>query len=112
MTSNQQLLPNVIDSIAKTNPDTPWIAFPRSNTTYADGFRETTFKEFANAVNGAANWIKNTLGTSQEFGTLTYIGPNDLRYPVMVVAAIKTGYKVESPQPNTMAMAWISNTNR
>ncbi|KAL8858206.1 MAG: hypothetical protein Q9178_005218 [Gyalolechia marmorata] len=39
-------------------------------------------------------WIKDETGTSQGFDTLAYLGPSDLRNTIIIVAAIKTGYKI------------------
>lgn len=62
--------------------------------TYRDGYRKITYRELASAVNGAAKWLVDTLGAGQDFETLAYIGPNDVRYPFLILGAVKAGYKV------------------
>lgn len=59
-----------------------------------DGFANFTFKELAHAVNYASWWIERKFGRSSKYETLTYIGANDIRYLVFIVACNKTGYKV------------------
>jgi acyl-coenzyme A synthetase/AMP-(fatty) acid ligase len=89
------LLPNVIDSKAKTRPSDVWAEFPVSDTGYQDGFRSVTNAEFANAVNGAARWLLDTLGApKQKHEVIAYAGPNDVRAPAMVLGAAKVGYVV------------------
>lgn len=46
------------------------------------------------AVNCIAHLLNDKLGESQSFETLAYIGPNDLRYHIVLMAAMKMGYKV------------------
>ena len=61
---------------------------------YDAGYRKITYKGLANAINGAAWWLHQTLGPGHNFETLAYIGPNDFRYNVFILGAVKAGYKV------------------
>jgi hypothetical protein len=61
---------------------------------YTDGYKDISKLQFEKAVNHTALLIRQTLGESKSFETLTYIGPGDLRYSVVLVAGIKAGYKV------------------
>ena len=59
----------------------------------------TSQKVIANAVNTLAWWIDENVGRLEEGKknrkeTLVYIGPNDIRYAVLCLASIVTGYKV------------------
>ena len=96
---NQVLLPTLVDEIAKNNQSTLFCEIPVSNTSYSQGFRKITYGHFATAIDGAAWWLQRELGESQTFETLTYIGPNDLRYPILVLGAVKAGYKVSYNLP-------------
>lgn len=53
----------------------------------------------ANAVNRCAHRIVDICGKPEEgsFPTIAYIGPNDARYIVMMIACVKAGYKVSNP---------------
>ena len=98
--AGRRLIPVVIDQIAKSEPDATFVESPVSSTTYEAGYRPITFRQFANAINGAAWWLEKELGKGQKHETLAYIGPNDLRYIILVVAAVKTGYKVWRDKPS------------
>lgn len=90
----KQLLNNVVDSIARASPDLVYAELPRSPVDLSHGFRQVTYREFANAIDGVAWWLRNSLGLSKTFETLTYIGPNDLRHNLLLLGAVKAGYKV------------------
>ena len=90
----KRLLVRILDYLAAEQPQSLYGEFPRSPTTYEDGFRQLTYKTFANAVNGIAWWLHRNLGPGKGFETLAYIGPNDIRYPALVLGSNKAGYKV------------------
>ena len=87
-------IPNLVDKRAKLTPDTIYSEYPVSTLSYEQGYRSITYKDFANAVNGLARWLIETFGPGKNFETLAYIGPNDLRYPALILGAVKAGYKV------------------
>lgn len=87
-----RLLPTVVDDTAKTDPDLPYAYVPTS-ANVKDGFKAITFHDIASSTNYIAAWIHQTLGPSSSFETLAYIGPGDLRYAVVFLAAVKCGYK-------------------
>ena len=82
------ILNNIVDRRAKCSPRAPYAEFPISATSYDQGYRKVTYADLANAINGAAWWLEKTLGRSETFG------PNDLRYNVLILAAVKVGFKV------------------
>ncbi|KAI0481939.1 hypothetical protein GGR56DRAFT_684376 [Xylariaceae sp. FL0804] len=101
----RRLLPQVVDDIARDEPEREAFSVPRSSDP-ADGWRPVTFKAYANAVNHVAHRIIEECGTppsppssssssspDASFPTIAYIGPNDARYVVVVLAAAKAGYK-------------------
>ena len=92
--SKPDILNNIVDYRAKRSPRALYAEFPVSSTSYDQGYRKITYEVLANAVNGAAWWLEETLGRSNNFDTLAYIGPNDLRYNVLILGAVKAGYKV------------------
>jgi ABC-type phosphate/phosphonate transport system substrate-binding protein len=87
------LLPHVVQQNAQADPDGIFAQVP-AGASYADGFRNITNLQLHHAVNYTAFLIKQNLGGSKTFETLAFIGASDPRYSIMVVAAIKTGYKV------------------
>lgn len=89
------LLPHILDYLATVDPEGIFAEYPVSAISYQEGYRKFTYRAFANAVNGLAHWMRGTLGQpSREYEVLAYMGPNDLRYPALVLAAIKAGYTV------------------
>ena len=90
----EQLLCNIVDDVARTNPDDLVAEYPKSPVSYNAGFRKINFANLANAINGVAWWLHRELGPCTEFNTLAYIGPNDMRYVALILGAVKAGYKV------------------
>lgn len=88
-----QLLPHIVDHYAKVKPEAIYAEYPISLMTYEDGYRPITFRLFANAINGIAWWLTEKLGPGNG-EILAYVGPNDLRYPALVLGAVKAGYRV------------------
>ena len=90
-----RLLVQLIDELAQESSGRLYSESPLSGTV-EDGFKQTTYGELANAINAMAWWIERELGKGIDFPTLAYLGPPDLRYPILVIAAQKAGYKVYS----------------
>ena len=91
--SGRRLLPSLIDEIAQSSPEAPFVAISRSLDVH-NGFRDVSYRELARAINKFSWWIERNIGKSQTFETLGYLGPLDLRYPLLILAAVKTGHKV------------------
>jgi hypothetical protein len=94
----RRLVPNVIDEIAQRDPQREAFQIPRGSEPQ-DGWKIVTFHEYANAINRCAlNILENcSKPESGEYSTIAYIGPQDARYVVMVIGAVKAGYKVRFP---------------
>ncbi|KAI1206023.1 acetyl-CoA synthetase-like protein [Annulohypoxylon truncatum] len=105
----RRLMPHVIDGLAKDDPTREAFSIPRSENP-KDGWKVVTFKEYANAINRVAHRIIETCGKppSGSFPTIAYIGPNDARYIVLVVGAIKAGYKALLISPRNSQEGQIS----
>lgn len=96
----KQLIPNIVDHLAEVEPDKLYAEYPISTASYDEGYRKITYAAFANAINGVAWWLQETLGPGRHSEALAYIGPNDLRYPALILGAIKAGYMVCRPCHN------------
>ena len=90
----RQTLMTRVDTIAAETPSKTYAAWPKSPLTYENGFREITYGDLANAVNGVAHLLQRELNGSAPGQTLAYIGPNDVRYPALILGAAKLGHKV------------------
>lgn len=90
----KQLLNHIVDGTAATRPSAVYAEVPKSFDSYEPGYQRITYRALANAINGVAWWLHHKLGPGQDHQTLAYIGPNDLTYVIMILGAVKAGYKV------------------
>lgn len=90
----EELPPNIVDHHAEFYPERIWAEFPNSTDNYSDGYRKVSYKELANAVNGIALFLIDSLGQGDGTDKLPYIGPNDIRYTILAIGALKAGYCV------------------
>ncbi|KAF4995614.1 hypothetical protein FGRMN_5005 [Fusarium graminum] len=95
----------LMDKIASENPERPFTWIPVSDNPQ-DGWKAVTFLQLSNAVNHLAHVISDmTKGSTDQCPTVAYIGPNDLRYPMMLLACVKAGCKALFISPrNTVAV--------
>ena len=89
----KRLLPVELDRIAEEHPSKVFASVPITSDVN-DGFRDFSFLDIANGVNGFAHLLEQMYGRGKNFETLTYIGTPDLRYVMVFLGAIKCGYKV------------------
>ena len=92
-----RLILHLIDDVAHESPDRCFCLLSGPDT-IKDGFRTVTYGHLANAINRVAWWIgerieRDVVGVE----TLAYIGPIDLRYTIVTIAAQKAGFKVMGP---------------
>ncbi|KAI8623145.1 putative NRPS-like enzyme [Xylariaceae sp. FL1651] len=87
-----ELLLHGVDRSARERPDAAYGLWPVEAASHEAGFDTITYSQLANIVNGLAWWIVEQLGHGQNNEVLTYVGPNDVRFTAMVVAATKAGY--------------------
>jgi acyl-CoA synthetase (AMP-forming)/AMP-acid ligase II len=115
------LLPHIVDRLGEQRPDgvsSVW-ATP-------SGLRTITYRQLANAVNGLAAWLVSHLGPGHhgrgdaDPEVLTYIGANDVRYVVALLAAVKAGYTVcdivvpreREVMPSCSWFGWVAYAKR
>ena len=101
----KQLLNHMVDDLARLTPSATWAETPISTTSYEPGFRKITYRMLANAVNGVAWWMHQSLGPGHDFETLAYFGPWDIRYVLLLLGAVKAGYKVSIPLEQSIFVA-------
>lgn len=92
--AGRRLIPHVVDELAGEEPDRVLYEFPTDNHAADLTFTKVTARRYANAVNRAAWLLHNELGRGHDFPTIGYTGPQDIRYFIFVVAAVKVGYKM------------------
>ncbi|EFQ36824.1 transferase [Colletotrichum graminicola] len=91
---SQQLITHTIDDALAREPDRVWASYAISSDIQKDGLRDVTIAQLAKAVDRLAWHIDSTIGKSTTFETLGYIGLPDVRHMMLLLAAVKTGYKV------------------
>lgn len=91
----KRLLPNVIDDRAATGHARPYASICRTQNP-RDGYRDISYATFANAINRCARYLINNVGKSAAGDVLAYLGPLDLRYQIICIAALKTGHVVST----------------
>jgi acyl-CoA synthetase (AMP-forming)/AMP-acid ligase II len=99
------LLPRIVDRLGNERPHGVYSMWA---TPGGKGLRTITYHELANAVNGLAGWLVARLGPGRggvDPEVLTYIGSNDVRYVVLLLAAIKAGYVVFLTSPRNSPTA-------
>ncbi|PHH73109.1 hypothetical protein CDD82_5653 [Ophiocordyceps australis] len=104
---NERLLTQVIDHVAQTDPEAVWMEYPRSASSYDQGFRQITYRQLATAVDKLAWYLHHNVEVESAFQTLAYIGPNDARYALIVYACIKTSFKVLFSSPRNSVAAHL-----
>ncbi|KAI3319856.1 putative NRPS-like enzyme [Xylariaceae sp. AK1471] len=88
-----RLIHLVPDELAAKVPNHPLFAYPKDeNPQY--GFVEISAQRFANAVNRTSWYLESLLGKARDFDSIGYMGANDLRYILLMLAAVKVGYKM------------------
>ena len=90
---SRQLMPVVIDQIAREEPDAAFISL-----TNETGYTTISFGQYANAINGVAWWLEHNIGKGDLGEALAYMGTGggDIYYAILLVAAHKAGYYVSS----------------
>jgi len=91
---SNQLLSTIFETRAKLDPNGVFEKFPVSSTSYEAGFQSITHLQALNAINYVAWALEKGFGKSHNFETIAYLGPNDPRYHLVLIAAMKVGYKV------------------
>ena len=89
----ERLLPLVADELARTNPNHIHASIAISSD-LSQGFRDVTTSQMVNAADHMAWKMEELFGRSESFEVVSYLGISDLRYSIMVLALIKTGYVV------------------
>jgi acyl-CoA synthetase (AMP-forming)/AMP-acid ligase II len=88
----QRLAISILDERAQSDPQSPWVSVPVDDEDLSKGYTDITYRQFANAVNHATHWLAGHLPSSEEpFQCFAYVGPKDLRYPILAMAAGKLG---------------------
>ncbi|KAF4201232.1 hypothetical protein CNMCM8927_001880 [Aspergillus lentulus] len=103
----RRLLAAVVDSLAIECPTRRFCLIP-NGTEVHQGFREVTLKELCRAVNTMSWWMEKHLGSSVKGETIAYLGSNDIRYIILMLASHKTGCTIFFPSTRLSNEAYDS----
>lgn len=95
--ASNELLPHILFKLADQHPQLTYSEYPRNPANIVEGYRKITYREVANAVHALAWWIEKNVGKPEKddgSATMVYLGPNDLRYGMLVLGSVMVGYKV------------------
>ena len=96
--SDNHVLVKLVEKIASEDPQRPFLSIPSSDNAQGD-WKPVTFQQFNTAIDYLAHCLSQSITRKpddEEFPTIAYIGPNDIRYCILLVAAAKTGFVVRS----------------
>ncbi|KAI2601707.1 acetyl-CoA synthetase-like protein [Hypoxylon sp. NC1633] len=97
-------LPHVVGRLALERPNAKFGEWVTGSSTTA-----ITYAQLANVINGLSWWLVEQLGGPGSYDTnpdvLAYVGPNDVRYGALVLAAMKTGYVLFVTSPRNSPAA-------
>ncbi|RAL04515.1 acetyl-CoA synthetase-like protein [Aspergillus ibericus CBS 121593] len=89
----KRLLTTEVDAIAEQDPGRRFCVMPKGSE-LSDGLREVTMRDLARAINSMCWWIEAQAGRGPASClTVVYMGANDIRYIIFIIACHKTGYK-------------------
>ncbi|KAI4176560.1 MAG: hypothetical protein LQ346_007859 [Caloplaca aetnensis] len=87
----KRLVPQILDTLASTEPDRIIYSIARFSGP-AQEFRRVSARTFAQAVDKTAWWLQKQVGTTIEIQTVGYMGPHDIRHILLTYASVKAGY--------------------
>ncbi|RGP80578.1 hypothetical protein FLONG3_1317 [Fusarium longipes] len=108
--AEHHVLIKLIEKIASEDPERSFVSVPVTDKAQ-DGWNPVTFLQLENAINYLAHNLSNTIVKSsddEDFPTIAYIGPNDVRYAIILLACIKAGFKALFISPRNTAAIQLS----
>lgn len=99
-----RLLTELVESRAATQPQAIFAKVPRDNA-YANGYRVVTNSALMTAVDHVVALIESKFGPSVDFQRIAYLGLHDLRYTIVLLAGMKSGYTMFLPSPRNSGEA-------
>ncbi|KAI1324526.1 putative NRPS-like enzyme [Xylariaceae sp. FL0255] len=95
----------MVDDLARNKPDKVFGCWHNQDESLPAASQAINYSQLANIVNQLSWWLLDQLGQSRQNEVLTYVGPNDVRFPALVLASIKTGFKLFLTSPRNSSAA-------
>ncbi|KAI9645424.1 hypothetical protein NHQ30_006163 [Ciborinia camelliae] len=102
-----RLLPHILEEEAGNDPERI-VAMVAKTSDLSMGFNQLTAGQFLHSVDFTAHWIDSHIVNSSHAETFAFIGLQDFRYPIMEIAAMKTGNPLLLPSPRNALANTIS----
>lgn len=111
-----RLLPTILQEEALRDPQRV-VAMVARSSDISKGFDKLTTGQFLHAVNYTAHWMDSQIGNSSTPETIAFVGLQDFRYPIMDIAAMKTGNPLLLASPrnalvNTISLLTATNCSK
>lgn len=111
-----RLLAHMLEEEARENPQRV-IAMTAKTSDISMGFNEITAEQFLHAVDFTAHWIESHKINSSPAETFAFIGSQDFRYPIVEIAAMKTGNPLLLPRAknalaNTISLLTVTQSTK
>ena len=108
----RRVIVDVVDAYASNDPERVFAYAPASSDP-KDGWKPITYKELSNAVNYLAHELvlrakERGPQSDEDFPTVAYIGPSDVRYPIFMLACIKAHHKAFFISPRNSLEGQVS----
>jgi len=89
----QRVIPTAIDEIAHRSPNAVFASISKTSNP-ANGYRDVTYRVYADTIDRAALLLEESIKGKDHGEAIGYIGPSDLRYVILAIAAVKINMKV------------------
>ncbi|KAH8178799.1 male sterility protein [Sarocladium implicatum] len=89
---------HLLEQRARNGHVRPFAIFPKSKD-FSLGFTEVSYELLANAVNRVAWWLEKVTDGPKPGTILSWSGPSDFRYAVLLLACMKCRYNLLLPSP-------------
>ncbi|KAI1747666.1 hypothetical protein F4782DRAFT_417041 [Xylaria castorea] len=114
MTSRWQeaTLPQLVNQLAREKPQSVYGTWPVDPISYSAGVRTITYRQLEDIINSLAWFLTDQLSDPRPGQILAYIGPNDVRFTALLLAAVKTGNGLFLTSPRNSPAAHSSMFER
>ncbi|KAK0744490.1 hypothetical protein B0T21DRAFT_429030 [Apiosordaria backusii] len=89
----------LVDRLAAEKPNNVWMKSPITSAQGETHWEDITYSQLKNALDAMSDFIIQHLGPGSPDEVVAYMGVNDVRYPLVILAALKAGYKPLLPSP-------------
>ena len=95
----------VVDRLAAEVPHDVWVKELVASNHGPAIWRDISWLQLRVAVDSMACWMEHKLGLGGGDEPVAYVGVNDIRFPIVIMAALKCRYKVR-PSAQSSKYAW------